>query len=87
MPQSRTPTPLTAQDIREIVGRIGDDQLTAILATGATAAQVLEAFTWLTGDEYLGGKLEKPLTGVVADVFDILKAYEPDMEDARPRST
>ena len=41
------PAPLTAADIRDIVGRISDDRIAAILATGATHAQVVEAFSWL----------------------------------------
>ena len=79
-------SPLTAEDVRSIVGRIGDDRLSAILATGATSAQVLEAFTWLSSDEYLGGELERPLTGAAADVYEILRAGEPDIEEERPPS-
>jgi len=78
---------VTAAEIRKIVGRISDDRITAILALGPTAAQVLEAFTWLTSDEYLGGTLERPLSGIVAQVHDILKPEEPDIEDDRPRTT
>jgi hypothetical protein len=77
---------LTAEDVRGIVGRIGDDRVTAILATGATAAQVTEAFTWLTSDEYLGGGLQRPLNGVVAEVYDILKPDWPDAAEEYPPS-
>jgi len=79
-------SPLTAEDVRSIVGRIGDDQLAAILATGATSAQVLEAFTWLSSDEYLGGELERPLISAVADVYEILRAGERDIEEERRSS-
>jgi hypothetical protein len=78
-------TRLTAERIRAIVGRISDDRVTAILATGATPAQVVEAFTWLTSDEYLGGQLERPLAGVVAEVYEILKPEQPDFEEEHPR--
>ena len=73
--------PLTAEEIRRIVGRLSDDRVAAILAAGATAADVVEAFTRLSSDEHL----ERPLTGVVAEVYDILKPDEPDEED-RTRS-
>jgi hypothetical protein len=63
----------SADEVRKIVGRISDDRLAAILATGATATQVMEAFTWLTSDEYAAGRRQPPLTGVVADVHEILK--------------
>jgi len=69
--------PLTAEEIRQIAGRLSDDRVSAILATGATAADVVEAFTRLSNDEHL----ERPLTGVVAAVYDILKPDEPDEED------
>jgi hypothetical protein len=86
MPQTKESPLLTAQDVRSIVGRIGDDRVSAILATGATPAQVVEAYTWLSSDEYLAGGLQRPLTGVVAEIYDILKASEPDIEEERPRS-
>ena len=86
MPQTKTSHRLTAQDVREIVGPIGDNRLSAILATKATSAQLVEAFTWLSSDEYLSGGLERALTGVVAELYDILKAGEPDIEEERPRS-
>ena len=86
MPQTTTSHRLTAQDVRDIVGPIGDDRMSAILGTKATPAQLVEAFTWLSSDEYLAGGLERRLTGVVAELYDILKAGEPDIEEERPRS-
>ena len=76
--------PLTAEDVRRIVGPIGEDRIAAILATGATPAQVVEAVTWLSSDEYLAGGLERSLNGVVAAVYEILRPAELDEED-RPR--
>ena len=81
--QNMAAAPLTAEDVRRIAGRLSDDRISAILATGATQAEVVEAFTWLSSDEYLGG-LERPLSGTVADVYEILKPDEPD-EDERMR--
>ena len=78
--------PLTAEDIRRIVGRLADDRIAAILATGATAADVVEAFTWLSSDEGLGAGMERRLKGIVAEVYEILTAGEPD-EDDRTRPT
>jgi hypothetical protein len=74
--------PLTAEDVRRIAGRLSDDRVSAILATGATQAEVVEALTWLSSDEYLGGGLERPLHGTVAEVYEILKPDHPD-EDER----
>jgi len=77
---------LTAEDVRRIAGRISDDRVAAILTTGATAAQVTEAFTWLTSDDYLGGGLRRPLKGTVADVYEILKPDWPDAAAEYPPS-
>lgn len=76
-------TDLTREKIIEIVGPLEDDQVAAILATGATDADVMEAFAWLSEDEYLGNVLQRPMRGVVAEVYEILQADEPDIEEDR----
>jgi hypothetical protein len=79
------PTPLSAGEIRGIVGRLSDDRIGAIQDSKATAAEVLEAFTWLTSGEY-SGRHQPPVTGVVAEVYDILKPDPlPAAEDEQPR--
>jgi hypothetical protein len=79
-----TTSRLSSEELRKIIGRARDDRTTAILATGATAAQVTEAFTWLTSDEYLGGGLQRPLNGLVAQVYEILKPEWPDAAEEHP---
>lgn len=74
---------LTREEVVGIVGEIGDARIAEIIATGATAAEVTEAFAWLTEDEYLGGQLGKALSGKVAQVYEILRADEPDWEEDR----
>jgi hypothetical protein len=76
----------TADDVRKIVGQIDDERLAAILATGATTAQIVEAFTWLSSDDYLGADLERSLSGPVAEVYEILKSEEIDLDEERPRT-
>ena len=77
--------PAGASEIRAIVGRLSDDRIAAIQATKATAADVLEAFTWLSSDDYAGGRRQPPVTGVVAEVYDILKPDLTEAEDEHPR--
>jgi hypothetical protein len=84
-PKQTKPAPLSAEEIREIVGRLSDDRIAAIQATKATAAEVVEAFTWLSSDEYAGGRHQPPVTGVVAEVYDILKPELPEVENEHPR--
>jgi hypothetical protein len=54
MPQQPLITPASASEIRGIVGSLDDAVITSVLATGASAAEVLEAYTWLTADDQLG---------------------------------
>jgi hypothetical protein len=76
-------TDLTREKIIEIVGPLEDDQITAIIATGATTADVMEAFAWLSEDDYLGNTLQRPMRGIVSEVHEILQADEPDEDDGR----
>jgi hypothetical protein len=64
--------PATPAEIREILGSIDDEQLMSIAATGATAAEVMEAFEWLSGDDRLGTDLERTRRGRVGAVYEIL---------------
>ena len=75
------PQVATADEVRAIVGDISDAALTSVLASGATAAEVLEAHTWLSADDVMGRTLGRPLHGAVAVVCDILEAeLEPPDE-------
>lgn len=70
----------TTEEIRQILGSIDDEQLISILATGATAAEVMEAFEWLSGDDRLGTDLEHTRRGRVGAVYEIL-ARDIEEED------
>jgi len=72
--------PATTEEIRQILGSTDDEQLMSILATGATAAEVLEAFEWLSGDDRLGTDLEHTRRGRVGAVYEIL-ARDIEEED------
>jgi hypothetical protein len=71
----------TAEEIVKIVGPLDDAVLMRIIETGATAAEVLEAFTWTTADDQIGTELERGPRGVVAQVYEILKLEEPEPDE------
>lgn len=75
------PHPATASDVVEILGRADDDLVMRILATGASAAEVLEAFTWANADDQIGTELERRPRGAAAQVYEILKSEEPEPEE------
>ncbi|HLB07812.1 MAG TPA: hypothetical protein VJN41_09015 [Alphaproteobacteria bacterium] len=75
--------PLSASEVRRLVGDIPDSQVQAILATGATLEELEEAVAWASGESDVLGELEHPLTGTIAQLYDILtidEAFEGERE-------
>lgn len=72
---------ITAHDVIEIVGPLTDARVTAIVATGATIEQLEEAAAWAAGESDVMGELERPVSGPVAAVYEILVAEEEFGED------
>ena len=72
---------LTRERVVKIVGRLDDGRIAEIIATGATPAELMEAFTWLSSDEYLGGELEHSLRGRVAQLYEILAADQGEDDE------
>ena len=75
--------PATASEIIAICGHLDDGVIARILATGATAAEVLEAFTWYAADDQIGTELQRHRRGNVGAVYDILLREEPDPDELR----
>jgi hypothetical protein len=74
--------PATLAEIRDMIGDLEAAKLEAILATGATPAQIEEAKAWAAGErDVMGGDLERPLAGPVAVVYEILAGELPPPED------
>ena len=73
--------PATAAEITEILGRLDDEVLVRIIETGATPAEVLEAFTWAQADDQIGTELDRRPRGAAAQVYEILKETEPEPDD------
>jgi hypothetical protein len=73
----------TASDIRAIVGPLEDAVVARIIATGATPAEVLEAFTWANADDQIGTELRHGRHGAVGEVYEILTSIEPDPDELR----
>lgn len=84
-----TRTPSLSHDIvAEVVGNIDDVKVAEIIATGANIEEIEEAVTWASGINRVGEDLERPLAGVVAEVYRILTfdeeyASEREREDGR----
>lgn len=67
---------ISAAEIRAILGPLDDVLLVEIARTGATAAEVLEAFTRLEGDEALGAISGGGASPVVRAIMALLLTAE-----------
>ncbi len=57
---------------KELRDKVEDAKITAIVDTGATLAEIEQAFVWASGDSDIGDDAAHPLEGAVARVYDIL---------------
>jgi hypothetical protein len=71
----------TGSDLHQILGDMDDSTAVAILTLHPSVAQLEEARVWLNGGGDVLGKEHRPLDGVVAEIFDMLKVEE---EEPRP---
>lgn len=69
---------ITASEIREIVGDVGDTVVSSILRTGASAPEVLQAAQWLRGGGGLEDEAGHAPHGAAKAVYEILQAEEPE---------
>jgi hypothetical protein len=67
---------LTHETILQIAGDISDAKVAAVEATGATPEELEEAALWAMGEDDVMGKLRLPLSGRVAELYEILTADE-----------
>jgi hypothetical protein len=74
--------PATLAEIRRMVGDVEAAKLEAILATGATPGEIEEAMAWVAGEsDVMCGALERPLSGPVAAVYEILASELPPLDE------
>jgi hypothetical protein len=68
----------TGSDLHQILGDLDESTAGAILALHPSLAQLEEARVWLNGGGDVLGKEHRPLDGVVAEIFDMLKVDEEE---------
>jgi len=73
--------PATLSEIAAIVGPLAEAVLLEILRTGATAAEVIEAFTWVNADDPIATETEHGPRGAVLRVCEILERENPDSDE------
>lgn len=74
---------LKPEDIRRIVGELDDQRITEILALEPTAAELMQAITWLSDDDAVRHEATAMPAGRAAQICEILAADDMEEEDQR----
>lgn len=77
------PALVSQDDLRRIVGDIDDAKVMDILALKPTVAELEEAAIWAAGDGDALARAGRPLTGVTAQIVEILTADEEEPPPVR----
>lgn len=75
---ARPPATVGYDDVIRVLGEIDDASIIEILALTPTLNDLEQAAIWAAGDGDVLAKQGHPLTGVVADIVDILTVYEEE---------
>lgn len=69
---------MTLQEVAAVLGPVDETLAAEIVATGATQAELAEAWAWANNDEALMGEGRHLPTGVVAALVDLLSSDEEE---------
>lgn len=69
--------PMTANEIRSVLGPVDNALLAEVMATGASFEELREAFGWLNHDDALVGAGPPPGSRVA----ELIELLEPDAEE------
>lgn len=67
---------LTSEAIRSVLGPVGASLAAEIAGTGATEAELREAYAWATNNETLVNEMRPMPSGRVADLIEILEQHD-----------
>ena len=68
--------PLTREDVAHMCGDIPDWKIAAIEKSSANAQELALALAWTYGESDVSGEARLPLTGLAAQVYEILVGDE-----------
>ncbi|MDR3435404.1 hypothetical protein [Telmatospirillum sp.] len=72
---------VTRQQVIDMVGQTDDECLVEILETGATSAELAEAWRWIGGDRRTLGDNQPLRPAIVEELFDILSTEDPEWDE------
>jgi hypothetical protein len=71
---------MTSDDVIAVLGPVDNTLVAEVIATGATQAELAEAFAWANSDEALMGEGRRLPTGRVAALVDLLSTDEEEQD-------
>lgn len=71
---------MTSDDVIAVLGPVDETLVAEVIATGATQAELTEAWAWANNDEALIGEGRPLPTGKTAALVDLLVSEEEEME-------
>ncbi len=74
---------LTQEDVRHLCGDIPDWKIARIEKIGTNAEELELALAWTYGESDIAGEARLPLTGLAAQVYEILVGDEETWEGNR----
>lgn len=77
----RQPT-IDSQELRGMLGDVDDERLVEIIALRPSRADIEVALAWAAAESDVMGEARKPLTGIAAEVYEIL-CGDSEFEDDR----
>ena len=80
---ARSDVPVRLDDVRELIGEIAEIDAAAIIATGATRAELEQAVYYARGYGDVVDRSGHPLAGAAAQIYEILTAEEDEEEPRR----
>ncbi|MBB3394831.1 MULTISPECIES: hypothetical protein [unclassified Rhizobium] len=72
--------PMTSDHVIAVLGPADETLVAEVIATGATQAELAEAFAWASNDEALLGEGRHLPTGKVAALVDLLSADQEEQD-------
>ena len=69
---------MTSDDVIAILGPVDNTLVADVIATGATQAELAEAFAWANNDEALMGEGRRLASGRVAALIELLTSDEEE---------
>lgn len=75
---------MTSREVADVLGAVDETLVTEVIATGATQAELAEAWAWVSNDEALMGEGRRLPTGRVAALVDLLADDEEDLDEPTP---